>query len=207
MKSQGEHWEHIYATRAADQVSWYERSPKMSLELVHRAGVPASDPVLDVGAGASTFADVLVAEGFGDISLLDLSETALEITHRRLGATRKVGYVVGDVTAWEPPRKYALWHDRAVFHFLTDAAARAGYRRSLAKALAPGGKAIVATFDLDGPERCSGLPVQRFSAATLAAELSDVLSPVEARHEVHVTPSGTQQSFVYCLFERLPSVP
>ena len=123
----------------------------------------------------------------------------------RLGAAPEVKYVVGDVTQWEPPRPFALLHDRAVFHFLVDDGARAAYRRTLAKALGPDGKAILATFDLDGPQRCSGLPVRRYSAATLAAEFGDVLSPLDTRHEVHVTPSGAKQSFVYVLFKRLPS--
>jgi SAM-dependent methyltransferase len=200
-----EHWEQVYASRAADQVSWFQRVPEVSLALVRQAGIEPGSPIVDVGAGASTLVDELLVAGYSDATLLDLSDAALQVARARMGAAPKVKYVAGDVTQWEPPRQFALWHDRAVFHFLVDDAARAAYRRTLAKALGPRGKAILATFALDGPERCSGLPVRRYSVATLAAELGDVLSPLDTRQEVHVTPSGAKQSFVYVLFKRLPS--
>jgi SAM-dependent methyltransferase len=205
MTSPRDHWETIYASRAPDQVSWFQRSPEVSLSLVREAEIGTESPILDIGAGASTLVDELLGAGYGDVTLLDLSDAALQRVRGRLGSTPKVRYVAGDVTQWEPPRSYALWHDRAVFHFLVGDAERAAYRRTLAKALVPGGKAIVATFALDGPERCSGLPVRRYSAAMLAAELSEVLTPIDARHEIHLTPSGAKQSFVYGLFERNPA--
>lgn len=120
-----------------------------------------------------------------------------------MGEIRKVRYVVGDVTQWESPRKFALWHDPAVFHFLLDDGARAGYRRAVASALAPGSMAIIATFNLNGPDRCSGLPVCRYSGDTLASELEGILRLIEVRHEEHSTPTGAKQPFVYGLFERI----
>jgi SAM-dependent methyltransferase len=203
MSTLREHWEKVYATRASDEVSWFQRLPEISLALVRQADVDPSSPILDVGAGASTLADELTAAGYADITLLDLSEAALRVSRARLGETPKVTLVAADVTQWDPPRRYALWHDRAVFHFLVTDEARRAYRRTLARALGPRGKAIIATFALDGPERCSGLNVRRYSATTLAAELSDVLAPLDTRHEVHVTPSGAKQSFVYGLFSRV----
>jgi SAM-dependent methyltransferase len=201
------HWEGIYSTRDPHQVSWFQSVPEQSLALVRLAGLEPSSPILDVGSGASTLVDKLVADGYSDITSLDISEAALNVSRRRLGSSPKVSYVVGDVTTWVPLRRFALWHDRAVFHFMVEDEARAAYKRTLADALGPGSKAIVSTFALDGPERCSGLPVRRYSAATLAAELADVLTPAEVRHEMHVTPSGATQSFVYILFERLAEHP
>ena len=204
MKPFVEHWETIYKSRAPDQVSWFQASADVSLALVHQAGIEPSQAILDVGSGASTFVDGLLARGYSDITLLDVSEQALGITRGRLGDTPKVRYIVADVTGWQPPRTFALWHDRAVFHFLSDDDARACYRRALG-ALAPGAHAIIATFALHGPERCSGLQVRRYSAATLAAEMSAVLRPIDSREEVHITPSGVEQPFVYVLFERIRS--
>ena len=158
----------------------------------------------DVGAGASTLALELLQLGYRDVTLLDVAEPALEVARRRLPHDDpRVSTVVADVTSWEPPRTFALWHDRAVFHFLTEEAQRDAYRRTLRAALVPGSRAILATFALDGPERCSGLPVRRYDAVTLAAELRSVLRPIESRHEVHRTPTGSPQSFLYTLFERV----
>jgi len=205
------HWDDVYASRAADQVSWFQRSPVVSLELVAAAGVSPPEPVIDVGAGASSLVDELLARGHRDVTLLDIAASAFVPTRARLGANaEQVHFVVADVTTWKPDRTYALWHDRAVFHFQVTAEGRAAYRAALAAALAPGGHAIVATFALDGPERCSGLPVQRYSAETLAAELAAgeedgdgaLLRLVESRHEAHRTPGGSVQSFVYVLLAR-----
>jgi trans-aconitate methyltransferase len=193
------HWDDVYQSKAPDQVSWFLAHATMSLELVRRAGVAREGAIVDVGAGASRFADGLIDAGYTNITLLDLSDAALQATRARIGDRAR--YVTGDVTAWEPPRTYALWHDRAVFHFLVTPEARAAYRRVLVKALAPGGSAIVATFAEDGPEKCSGLPVQRYSAEALAAALPE-LETMESRRETHTTPWGAKQSFVYVLFRR-----
>jgi hypothetical protein len=198
MSERPNHWNKVYEQRAPQEVSWFQAEATTSLELIANAGVGLDVPVIDVGAGASLLVDGLLAGGFRDITLLDVAGTALAETRRRLGpaAANTVHYVVGDVTAWRPPKHFGLWHDRAVFHFLTAPSDRAAYRRTLALALAPGAHAIVATFALDGPERCSGLAVQRYSADTLSAEFAGLLTPVEVRTEVHVTPRGTPQSFV-----------
>jgi trans-aconitate methyltransferase len=204
MSDRPEHWNGVYARRAPQEVSWFQPEATMSLELIAATGVARDAPLIDVGAGASLLVDGLLAKGFRDITLLDVAHAALAETRRRLGpsAGTAVHYVVGDITTWTPVRQYALWHDRAVFHFLTAPSDRAAYRRALALALEPGAHAILATFALDGPERCSNLPVQRYSADALAAEFAGVLTPVEARPEVHRTPSGTPQSFVVVRFIR-----
>ncbi|MBX3187713.1 MAG: class I SAM-dependent methyltransferase [Labilithrix sp.] len=198
------HWDDVYARKAPAEVSWFEASPALSLDLVTRAGLRLDGPIVDVGAGASTLVDALLARGHLDVTLLDVAESAFAASRARLAAhASRVHYVVSDVTHWTPSRTYALWHDRAAFHFLVSEADRAAYKRALAAALGPGGKAIVATFALDGPERCSGLPVQRYSAMTLAKELGDVLRLTDARAHLHRTPSGASQSFLYALFERI----
>lgn len=204
-----EHWSRVYETKKTEEVSWYQPSAEVSLALVAESGVPASTAVVDVGAGASTFVDGLLDRGFSDVTLLDLAAPALEATRARLGA-RAAGLttVVGDVTAWSPPKSYRLWHDRAVFHFLVEPDQRAAYREVLGRALAPDGMAIVATFAADGPEKCSGLPVCRYSIEALAEELSPVLELVGSRAAVHTTPWGSSQSFVFGLFRRrLPPGP
>jgi SAM-dependent methyltransferase len=195
------HWDSVHLGVTPDKASWFQRFAGTSLALVRRAGIEPSHSVVDVGAGTSAFAEGLVGEGYQNVTLLDVSHAALRAARRRLGA--QAHYIVEDVTCWRPDRQFALWHDRAMFHFLVDEAARAQYRRALSFALHPGGKAIIATFDLSGPSRCSGLPVRRYSPGMLAAELSDVLRPIEAREEVHVTPSGVEQPFIYGLFEKV----
>jgi trans-aconitate methyltransferase len=195
-----EHWNGIYRTKAPGEVSWYERAATTSLAMIDAAGVGHADPIVDVGAGASVLVDGLLAKGFSDVTLLDVSEAALAITKARVGDRAR--YVASDVTTWKPDRAYALWHDRAVFHFLTDDESRARYRATLGAALQPGGRAIIATFAEDGPERCSGLAVRRHSPAELAAAFAPLLETVESRRVVHVTPWGAKQRFVYARFVR-----
>jgi len=194
------HWQGIYGSKAADAVSWYEREATASLAMIDACGLRRDDAILDVGAGASVLADGLLARGFSDVTLLDVSEAALAITRARVGERAK--YIAADVTTWKPDRKYALWHDRAVFHFLTEENSRAKYKETLAAALREGGHAIVATFADDGPEKCSGLAVARYSAEQLATELAPVLEMVESKRVVHVTPWGAEQRFVYARFRR-----
>lgn len=193
------HWQDIYGSKSPDAVSWYEREATASLAMIDACGVLQRDPIVDVGAGASVLVDGLVAKGFSDLTVLDVSEAALAITKTRIGERAK--YVVSDVTSWKPERPYALWHDRAVFHFLTDEVSRAQYKATLSAALHAGGHAIVATFAEDGPEKCSGLPVRRYSPSELAAELSPVLEMLDARRVMHVTPWGAEQRFVYVRFK------
>ena len=198
-----QHWEDVYRQKADDTVSWFQVHPDVSLELIRAARLAPSDPVIDVGGGASRLVDHLLAAGHTDLTVLDISEAALERAGARLGkAALKVNWLVADITAWKPRRVYRLWHDRAVFHFLTEPADRVAYRRALDAALAPSGTAIMASFALDGPERCSGLPVQRYSSASLAAELGAGYKLQHGRSEDHVTPQTRIQRFQYSVFER-----
>jgi hypothetical protein len=203
MESAQAHWDQVYRTKRADEVSWFQPTPATSLELVAESGAGPDTPVIDVGAGASALVDGLLDRGFRDITLLDIAEAALDVTRARLGARMdRVHAIVSDVTSFVPARLYGLWHDRAVFHFLVEEAARDAYRRVLAAAVAPGGAAIVATFAEDGPGKCSNLTVRRYSVSALAAELDPVLELVSSRTEVHTTPWGSTQSFVYGRFRR-----
>ena len=182
-------------------MSWFQPNPEASMALIHAAGIHKHEPVIDVGGGASRLVDYLLSEGFTDITVLDIAEAALQKTRARLGkAADQVQWLTADVTQWQPAKRYRLLHDRAVFHFLTEAADRAAYRKALEFALAPGGTVVIAGFALDGPERCSGLPVQRYSPDTLAAELGPGFRLREQRSEDHLTPAGRLQRFQYSLF-------
>jgi trans-aconitate methyltransferase len=197
-----QHWESVYREKAEDAVSWFQAHPEISLELI-RAHCRPGEALVDVGGGASRLVDHLLAAGYADLTVLDISEAALERAGMRLGkAALRVQWRVADITSWQPERRYRLWHDRAVFHFLTEAADRDAYRRNLMQALAPGGHALIASFAPDGPERCSGLPVQRYSPESLARELGEGLRLRESRDETHLTPAGRLQRFQYSVFER-----
>lgn len=200
-----DHWDEVYHGKGETRVSWYQETPTPSLELIDRAGITAEDAVVDIGGGASRLVDALLDRGVRTISVLDLSRAALDAAASRLGVTAdRVTWIVADVTAWTPDRLYDLWHDRAAFHFLVDPAARAAYVACLTRALRPGGHAIIATFAPDGPERCSGLPVVRWDATSLAATLGDGFELVESRRHLHLTPSNAPQSFQFSLFRRRP---
>ena len=197
------HWEQVYREKAVDAVSWFQPQPRISLELILSCTAPA-DAIIDVGGGASRLTEHLLAAGYGDLTVLDIAEPALERARERLGAAAsKVHWFTADVTCWHPARQYALWHDRAVFHFLTEARDRAAYLANLRSALKPGGHAVMASFALDGPERCSGLPVQRYSPESLAAELGEGFRPLGSRLEEHLTPMGRVQHFQYSLMQRV----
>jgi len=171
---------------------------------VERAGIATTRKVLDVGSGASMFSDDLWVRGFRDLSLLDISEQGLDVAkqrHTRAGIEAR--YIAADITTWKPTRAYDLWHDRAVFHFLTDAADRSAYRTALHQGLAVGGFAIVGTFAKDGPERCSGLPVARYDERGLVRELGAGFELVATEPIVHVTPSQNEQQFLFVLMRRV----
>jgi hypothetical protein len=198
-----QHWDEVYRQKAEQDVSWFQAEPALSLDLIRRAGVAKQEPIVDVGAGASRFVDRLLAEGYSDLTVLDIAEAALQKSRARLGsAADRVNWIAADVTCWQPAKRYRLWHDRAVFHFLTEAADRAAYRETLGSALMPQGIAIIASFALDGPERCSGLPVQRYSPESLAAELGEDFRLLEQKSEAHITPAGKLQLFQYSVFRR-----
>lgn len=196
------HWEQVYRDKAEDTVSWFQVHPDTSLALI-RGHTGAKDAVIDVGGGASRLVDHLLEDGYTDLTVLDISETALERAGARLGtAALKVQWLVADVTRWRAERRYRFWHDRAVFHFLTEPQERAAYIAALEAALAPGAQALIASFALDGPERCSGLPVRRYSPASLAEEIGKGFRLRESREETHLTPAARLQRFQYSLLER-----
>ena len=191
------HWDDHYGTVGADQVSWFEAEATLSLELVDLAGVTAAATVIDVGGGASPLAGALVARGHDDVTVLDLSAEALTRARAGLMEPDAVQWVVADLLAWAPTRRYNVWHDRAVFHFLVDLHDRATYRAVLRQALGPNGTVIVATFAEDGPTMCSGLPVRRYSTEELVEELGPGLTPVATGRHDHVTPAGGVQHFTW----------
>ncbi len=182
-------------------MSWHQENPARSRDLIRRTGVSQTAPIIDVGGGAVRVVDDLLADGFTDVSVVDVSATAFQYTRERLGpAANRVTWIETDVTPFVSPRRFRVWHDRGVFHFLTKAADRQRYLAALRAALLPRGDVVIATFALDGPERCSGLPVQRYSAATLAAEFGAGFILLWEEREPHVTPAGTVQQFQYCWF-------
>ena len=197
------HWEQVYREKAADAVSWFQAEPRISLELIRSCTAPG-DAVIDVGGGASRLVDHLLAEGYTDLTVLDIAAAALQQARTRLGdPASRVQWLTQDVTRWHPGRQYALWHDRAVFHFLTEPRDRAAYLANLWAALGAGGHAVMASFALDGPERCSGLPVQRYSPESLLAELGAGFQLRRSHSEEHLTPMGRVQRFQYSLLQRV----
>lgn len=202
------HWDEVYRSKGSTQVSWYRPRLDRSLALLERAQVSPNARVLDVGGGAATLVDELLARGATDVTVLDLSAVALAAAQQRLGASAaRVRWLQGDVlTAELPAQGYDVWHDRAVFHFFTEAAAQARYVAQLRRALAPGGLVVVAAFAEDGPSRCSGLPVQRHSPSSLAAALGEGFLLLEHGREEHRTPGGATQPFVNAAF-RGPGAP
>jgi len=192
------HWETMYEDSNPTELSWFEPVPSRSLALIQATGLPPDAPLLDVGGGASSLVDHLLAAGYTDVSVLDIAPAALAQVRARLGpAARRVEWIVADVTAFQPKRRYAMWHDRAVVHFLTAAAERERYLAVLTASLAPGGHVVLATFGPQGPTRCSGLPVQRYSADDLGMLLGTGFRLRRTLQEDHRTPAGGYQQFVY----------
>jgi 2-polyprenyl-3-methyl-5-hydroxy-6-metoxy-1,4-benzoquinol methylase len=194
------HWENVYTTKQPDAVSWYRPHLETSLALVERAAHSHSASIIDIGAGESTLVDDLLVRGYEKITVLDVSQTALEVTKKRLGLlAQQVNWIAADITQvrLESPA-YDVWHDRAVFHFLTSIEQRAAYVRNVAKSVNPGGHVIVSTFGPEGPTKCSGLEVMRYDAESLHNEFGTRFRLVESLKELHRTPFGTTQQFVYC---------
>ena len=195
------HWDTVYQTKAPDAVSWYRPHLERSLEMIQVVVPDYSASIIDVGGGESTLVDDLLAKGYRDISVLDISQTAIEVAKKRTGELAPhVTWLVEDITrAALPKRHYDLWHDRAVFHFLTKAEDRAAYVRRVAQAMKPGGYVIVATFGPQGPHKCSGLDVVRYDADSLHEEFGASFRAIDSATELHQTPFGTTQQFLYCL--------
>ncbi|MFN0178089.1 MAG: class I SAM-dependent methyltransferase [Gemmatimonadales bacterium] len=200
------HWDTVYRTKAATEVSWYQPEATVSLGLIRRVAPDLDTPILDVGGGASTLVDSLVQAGYRRVTVLDLAGPALAIARQRLGPrASQVEWIEADVlSATFVPARYLIWHDRAVFHFLTDAEDRVRYLAQVRRAVAPGGHVIVATFAPDGPTRCSGLEVVRYSADTMHAALGDRFRLLDSVREDHITPAGATQAFIYCLCRVAP---
>jgi SAM-dependent methyltransferase len=201
------HWENVYTTKGENEVSWFQHSPAPSLELIVQAGAVNHSAIIDIGGGASRLVDHLVEQGFEDVTVLDLSGAALAVAKSRLesqfGASAgRVSWIVADATTFEPVKPYDIWHDRAAFHFLTDASDRAAYIDRLGRGLKIGGHAIIATFALDGPKKCSGLPVARYDSASLGQALGATFKLVHTQRHEHATPWDTRQSFQFSVFRR-----
>ncbi len=173
----------------------------MSLELIGRSGISPTSAVIDVGGGASTLVDALVHGGFTDLTVLDISAEALQKSKERVGTNAPVAWIAHDLLSWEPNRHYELWHDRAVFHFLSGSEVET-YRALLLRAVAPGGFVVLATFALDGPERCSGLPVTRYDVDHLVGAVGNAFTLVDERRNVHTTPGGATQPFTWIVVRR-----
>ncbi|MGV8928402.1 MAG: class I SAM-dependent methyltransferase [Brevundimonas sp.] len=194
------HWEGVYQTKAVDEVSWYRPHLEVSLRLIEQATTDTGSAIIDVGGGEATLVDDLVARGYSDVTVLDISQAAIEVAKARMGsAATSVRWITGDITGVElEAARYDVWHDRAVFHFLTNADDRAAYVRQVARAVRVGGHVIVATFGPDGPEKCSGLDVVRYDAENLHGEFGPKFRLLDSVTELHETPWGAPQQFMYC---------
>lgn len=203
MSDRTTHWQNVYAAKGEAEVSWFQNSPAISLEMIRAANPDRNAAIIDIGGGASRLVDALLQDGYRDLAVLDLSANALDVVKRRIGtAASTVDWIVADVTIWQPAKTYDVWHDRAAFHFLTDPWDRAAYVERLRSAIAAGGHVIIATFAPDGPEKCSGLPVERHDSASLSGELGPEFELVEARSEMHQTPWHSTQAFQFSRFRR-----
>lgn len=194
------HWEGVYQSKATDEVSWYRPHLDVSLRLIEDAAPGRASAIIDVGGGEATLVDDLVGRGYRDVTVLDLSQVAIDVAKRRLGAAAaSVHWITGDITQVDlAPVRYDLWHDRAVFHFLTEAEDRAAYVRQVARSVRPGGHVVVATFGPEGPEKCSGLDVVRYDPASLHGQFGPKFRLMDSVKEVHETPWGAPQQFIYC---------
>jgi len=195
------HWQNVYMTKGEKEVSWFQEAPTISLELIAATGAGPASALVDIGGGASRLVDALVERQYHAVTVLDVSEAALKTAKDRIGpAAHVVTWIAADVTAWKPAQQYDVWHDRAAFHFLTDPRDRDAYRERLTKALRPGGQAIIGTFSLLGPEKCSGLPVVRYDARSLGDFLGPAFRLQETRDHEHRTPWGSSQLFQFSRF-------
>ena len=197
------HWDDVYQGKSATEVAWYQDSPERSLALVDSTGIAKQAPIIDVGGGASTLVDHLLESGYSDVTVLDLASAAFDQARARLAARAvEVDWVVSDLTRFRPRRRYRLWHDRAVLHFLTEATDRERYVDVLRRALEPDGHVIIATFGPEGPKRCSGLDVRRYSVDLLSELLGTEFILQSHELENHQTPTGALQQFLYTCWAR-----
>ena len=199
------HWETVYRNKSPTDLSWFQTEPALSLQLIRNTNISADDPIIDVGGGASSLVDFLCQQGYRHVSVLDVSANALDILRQRLGdKASAVDWFVEDITRFDPPHTFSLWHDRAVFHFLTDQGDRRNYVAVLKRALKPDGHVIIATFAIGGPTKCSGLDIVQYNAEKLMAELGAGFDLMEAKTEVHITPAKKEQKFAWFRLRRNP---
>jgi SAM-dependent methyltransferase len=194
------HWEKVYGTKASDTVSWYAPHLKTSLNLIHQAAADKNSTIVDIGGGESTLVDDLITEGYQDISVLDISQKAIDVARERIGKSAdKVHWYCADITKATLPQNYFdVWHDRAVFHFLTEEPQRVKYVEQVMQSVKHGGYVIMSTFGLDGPEKCSGLDVVRYDSEKLHGQFGKGFKLIDSSTEIHKTPMGTTQQFLYC---------
>jgi 2-polyprenyl-3-methyl-5-hydroxy-6-metoxy-1,4-benzoquinol methylase len=203
MSGSRSHWDEVYTAKSEAAISWYQPHSVQSLQFIDQASPDREASVIDVGGGASTLVDDLLAKGFADIAVLDIAATAFKRSKAHLGVkAEKIEWILTDITRWTPARTWDIWHDRAVFHFLTERTQREAYVAALTAATRPGATVIVSTFALDGPDKCSGLPVQRYSPETLACLLEPAFALTGRADETHITPWGTEQHFSYGILKR-----
>lgn len=203
MSDRKHHWENVYSSKSHLEVSWFQQEPKLSLRLIADTNIVNSDAIIDIGGGASTLVDHLCEAGFVHIGVLDISGQALKQAENRLaGKACNIEWYEADVTGFEPPHQFSLWHDRAAFHFLTEKTDREKYVEVLQSTLKPGGHLIIMTFAIDGPKKCSGLDIVQYDAEKLNAELGSGFDLVESGHETHLTPAGSEQKFAYFRYRR-----
>jgi SAM-dependent methyltransferase len=199
-----QHWENVYQTKNSTEVSWYEPDPKQSLDLILQFAGESRGPVLDVGGGQSFLVDRLLDAGFEHVAVLDISQTAIEATKARLGErASQVEWIVADITQRDALGEFDVWHDRAVFHFITDPDDRRHYVELLRRSLPIGGHFVVGTFAKGGPEKCSGLTICQYDAATMETELGPSFEPVECSEHLHTTPTGKPQQFFFGVYKRI----
>jgi len=203
MTSRRQHWEDVYEAKRETDVSWFQAKPELSLALIREHAPEKNASVIDIGGGASSLAAALLEVGYRDLAVLDISAAALERAKANLGAdAAKIEWIVADIPAWQPQRRWRVWHDRAVFHFLTDTASQDAYIRALNAATETGAIAIVSGFAPDGPEKCSGLPVVRYDAQSLSTRICPDFELLAEQREEHHTPGGAVQKFYYAVLRK-----
>jgi 2-polyprenyl-3-methyl-5-hydroxy-6-metoxy-1,4-benzoquinol methylase len=198
------HWDKVYCTRQQNEVSWYQPTPKVSLGFIHELNIPSTASVIDVGGGDSLLADNLLAAGFTDITVLDISEAAINRVKQRLGKdAEKINWIVSDITVLHTEKKFDCWHDRAAFHFLTTEEQVEKYLSVAQKHIADNGKMIIGTFSTNGPQKCSGLPVRQYSEQLLSSALKRWFDRIKCITMDHITPSKSIQNFLFCSFKKI----
>jgi hypothetical protein len=199
------HWEHIYNTKQPNQVSWTQEMPSISINFVKQLQIPKDAAIIDVGGGDSKFVDYLLAKGYTNVSVLDISEAAINRAKARLGdKALNVNWIVSDILAFNPALQYDLWHDRAAFHFQTENSSISKYIDIVNKSVT--GKVIIGTFSVDGPTKCSGLEIKQYEEISLKNEFENAqFKNIECKRDDHITPSGSVQNFIFCAFEKMAS--